>query len=166
MMHLTTIQCNGPTFDINWIIVLTVNARSALAPTVAYMRLPTPALYKTPSNFHCTFLNFSLICFNNLKFASNEIRLVCILPCWNAWAPSWCSFFGSWWWYGLLRNIATLQDCSFWFLSWASIWTTSMGLHTKYCMSPWETSWFSYLDKSLNLEELHCWREIPLNSLC
>ena len=73
VIYFTTIQCNGPTFDMIWLTVLITNAISAHVAIIAYMRDPTSALYGTPSISLCTFLNSSFENFNNLKFAMNGV---------------------------------------------------------------------------------------------
>ena len=73
MMCFMDIQCGGPTFDMNWLIVLTANTISILVGTIAYMRDPTPALYGTPSISLCTVTNFSSKSFNKFEFTLNEV---------------------------------------------------------------------------------------------
>src|SRR4051794_18370070 len=48
-MRFTAPQCAGPALDMNWLTMLTANARSARVPTMAYINDPTAALYSTPS---------------------------------------------------------------------------------------------------------------------
>ena len=74
-MRFTAIQCSGVAFDMNWLTVLIANAISTLVGTIAYMRDPTLALYKTPFIFLCTFSNFSSESSNNFEFASNGVPI-------------------------------------------------------------------------------------------
>ena len=73
MMHFMAIQCDGPAFNMNWLTVLTANTISTLVATIAYIRDPTPALYRTPSISLCTFTNFSSKSFNYFEFTLNEV---------------------------------------------------------------------------------------------
>lgn len=46
MMCFMAILCGGPTFDMNWLIVLTTNARFGRVPTIAYKCDSTSACMK------------------------------------------------------------------------------------------------------------------------
>ena len=73
MMHIMAIQCGRPAFDMNWLIVLTAIATSALVTTITYMRDPTPALYGTPFISLCTFTKKLSKSFNNFEFTLNGV---------------------------------------------------------------------------------------------
>ena len=73
MMRFAAIQCGGSVFNMNWLIVLTTNAISALVTIITYMKDPTLALYGTLFISLYTFSNSSAESFNNFEFASNEV---------------------------------------------------------------------------------------------
>ena len=122
--------------------LLQIHDRSFI-PTIAYMRDPTIALYGTPSISLCKVLNSSSKIVATIS-NSHWMKFwpVYILPCWNTSRPPWCSFFGSWWWYGLLYSsqIPFLgNNATFWY-RWCQIpsrvliWVISIGLH---CLPIW-----------------------------
>ena len=59
MIYFTTIQWDGPAYDMKWLTLLTANAILALVATIAYIKDLTPALYGTPFIFLFTFINSS-----------------------------------------------------------------------------------------------------------
>lgn len=81
VMHFTAIQCGEPTLDMNWLTVLTTNARSILVPTNAYMGGPATALYGIHSISLCIFLNSLSKNLDNLELTLDGLRSVCIRLC-------------------------------------------------------------------------------------
>ena len=67
--------------------------------TIVYISDHIPGFYGTLFISLHTIPKFSSKRFNDLNSHRTEFRPVCILPCLNAWGPSQCSSFGSWWWY-------------------------------------------------------------------
>lgn len=72
-MRFMAIQCNGPTQDMNWLTVLTANARLILILTIVYMSDSITILYRMSSILLCTFPNSSSQSLNNMDFTLNGI---------------------------------------------------------------------------------------------
>ncbi|KAG0578916.1 hypothetical protein KC19_4G059900 [Ceratodon purpureus] len=75
MMRLTALQCDGPALDMNWLTMLTANARSGRVATMAYINEPTPVLYGIPSISPSMASNSSNESFINFTFTSSGVPM-------------------------------------------------------------------------------------------
>ncbi|KAG0611940.1 hypothetical protein M758_7G178200 [Ceratodon purpureus] len=75
MMRLTALQCDGPALDMNWLTMLTANARSGRVATMAYINEPTLVLYGIPSISPSMASNSSNESFINFTFTSSDVPM-------------------------------------------------------------------------------------------
>ncbi|KAG0604857.1 hypothetical protein M758_9G013900 [Ceratodon purpureus] len=75
MMRLTALQCDGPALDMNWLTMLTANARLGRVATMAHINEPTPALYGIPSISPSMASNSSNESFINFTFTSSGVPM-------------------------------------------------------------------------------------------